>query len=104
MGKVTRDGKVEDWTDPLFYKWCVKNGYKVIPATKALEIEEKARRDYIKKYGVDPANPKVVVVNGVLLPKEYVRDLILSGKLAPKYVTLTVEDRCDPDASLRTGQ
>ena len=83
MGKVTKDGRVENWIDPLFFKWCVKNGYKVIPARKAIEVEEKAIRDYIKKYGVDPANPKVENVNGVLLPKEYVEELIKSGKLTP---------------------
>ena len=34
---------------------------------------KKAREKHIKKYGVDPANPKVENVNGVLLPKEYVK-------------------------------
>jgi len=91
MGKITREGKVEDWVDPLFYNWCLRNGYKVIPATKALEIREKARSEYIKKYGVDPANPKVVIVNGVPLPKEYIKELVLSGKL--KYPK-TNEDVC----------
>jgi hypothetical protein len=29
MGKVTEGGKVESWIDPLFYKWCIKNSYKL---------------------------------------------------------------------------
>ncbi len=44
---------------------------------------EKAREEYIKKYGVDPDKPKVVIVNGVPLPKEYVKELVRSGKIKP---------------------
>jgi hypothetical protein len=24
MGKITKEGKVENWVDPLFYNWCIK--------------------------------------------------------------------------------
>jgi len=58
---------IENWTDPKFYKWCLNNGYRVISAKKWFEIERKARAEYIKKYGVDPANPKVEIVNGEYL-------------------------------------
>ena len=96
MGRVTKDGKVENWIDPLFYKWCIKNGYKVIPAKKALEVEEKAIRGYIKKYGVDPSNPKIDVVNGIPLPKEYVKELVQSRKLKSEEVIISgVSDRCN---------
>jgi len=47
------------------------------------EISERARKEYIKKYGVDPANPKVVIVQGVPLPREYVRELVAKGILKP---------------------
>ncbi|OJH49712.1 hypothetical protein MPF_0500 [Methanohalophilus portucalensis FDF-1] len=29
-----------------------------------INIIEKAKKDYIRKYGVDPSNPKVDIVNG----------------------------------------
>lgn len=36
-------------------------------------IQENARLRFIEKYGVDPANPKIDVINGQLVPKEEVR-------------------------------
>jgi len=79
MGKVVKKGNkftVQNWIDPKFYRWAVDNGYKVVNATDYFEIEEKARKEYIKKYGVDPANPKVEMVNGILLPVDYVKKLV----------------------------
>ena len=84
MGKVIKKGNkiaVQNWIDPKFYRWAVENGYKVVNATDYFEIEEKARKEYIRKYGVDPKNPKVDIVNGVPLPKEYVAELIKNGRL-----------------------
>ena len=54
----------------------------VITNEQESSIIEKARERYIKKYGVDPANPKVDIINGVPLPKEYVRELVRIGKLS----------------------
>ncbi|WP_169745336.1 zinc metalloprotease [Geoglobus ahangari] len=86
MGKVkVENGRtaVEDWVDPELYKWALKNGYRIINATKWFEIEEKAREEYMRKYGVDPQNPKVEIVDGVPLPVEYVRKLVERGILKP---------------------
>lgn len=41
------------------------------------------KKRYIEKYGVDPTNQKVVVVNGVPIPKEYAKELVKSGKIKP---------------------
>ena len=49
-----------------------------------INIMKKAREKYIRKYGVDPDNPKVVIINGIPLPKEYVNKLIKEGKIKPK--------------------
>ena len=54
----------------------------IITKKKAISIMEEAREDYIKKYGVDPNDQKVDIVNGVSLPKEYVKELVKSGKLS----------------------
>lgn len=59
-----------------------KIGYDVIISKEQmLNIVEKARNEYIKKYGVDPANPKVDIVNGVPVPREYIKELIKNGKI-----------------------
>ncbi|MEM0315822.1 MAG: hypothetical protein QXL61_06980, partial [Archaeoglobaceae archaeon] len=82
MGKISVEDKVvSEWVDPRFYEYCVREGYKVMSAEERLALEEKAREEYIKKYGVDPANPKIDVVNGVPLPVEYVRELVKSGEI-----------------------
>jgi len=57
---------------------------EVITIKEMFAIMEEARREYIKKYGVDPANPKVDVVNGVPLPREYVKELVKNGILSPE--------------------
>ena len=54
---------------------------KVISIREAIAIEENARQGYIKKYNVDPANPKVEVINGQPLPKEEVKKLIKDKKI-----------------------
>lgn len=81
MGKITPDGKVSEWTDPLALEYFSKRGYKFIEATRYLEIEREAIDRYIEKYSVNPKNPKVVIVNGVPLPAEYVKELAKAGKL-----------------------
>lgn len=87
MGKIALEGDkvvVSEWIDPLFCDYCVKEGYKVISPEEWLAIEEKAREEYIKKYDVDPANPKIDTVDGVPLPAEYVRELAKSGRISPE--------------------
>jgi hypothetical protein len=54
---------------------------KVISIEEAIAIEENARQGYMKKYNVDPANPKVEIINGQPLPKEEVKKLVKSGKM-----------------------
>ncbi|MDW7726782.1 MAG: hypothetical protein SCH70_06645 [Candidatus Methanoperedens sp.] len=54
---------------------------KVISIEEAIAIEENARQGYIKRYGVDPANPKVDVINGQPLPKEEVKKLVKNKKI-----------------------
>ncbi len=58
---------------------------------------EEARKRYMAKYGVDPANPKVDVVDGVPLPVEYVKELVKSGKLKyeSKPQTASTSSICD---------
>jgi hypothetical protein len=41
-----------------------------------LGIIEKAKKDYIEKYGVDPENPKIDIVNGIAIPTEEVKKLV----------------------------
>ena len=53
----------------------------VIRTDEMLAIMEDASVWYIEKYGVDPANPKVDVVDGFPLPKEEVERLVKSGKI-----------------------
>jgi len=40
------------------------------------KIMEEARKDYIEKYGVDPANPKLDEVDGYLIPVQEARKLV----------------------------
>lgn len=56
----------------------------VITIEKMLTIEEKARKDYMKEYGVDPINPKIDTVNGIFLPKEYVGKLVEEKIVKPE--------------------
>lgn len=86
MGIVKIDNDrivIKNWTDRKLHKWCLNNGYRVISAKKWFKIERKAVTKYIKKYGVDPANPKVEMVNEKLLPIKYVEKLVKSGVLKP---------------------
>ncbi|MDW7727590.1 MAG: hypothetical protein SCH70_10885 [Candidatus Methanoperedens sp.] len=46
-------------------------------------IEEEARKQYIEKYGVDPGNPKLDEVHGILIPVEEVKRLVKIGRLIP---------------------
>ncbi|MCL7474611.1 MAG: hypothetical protein M8352_01080 [ANME-2 cluster archaeon] len=50
----------------------------VISISDMISIEEDAREKYLQKYDVDPANPKVKIVNGIPLPKEEANRLIKS--------------------------
>lgn len=54
---------------------------KVISIKEAIAIENEARERYIKKYGVDPGNPKIDEVNGTYLSKEEVERLVKSGRI-----------------------
>ncbi|RUM32855.1 MAG: hypothetical protein DSY33_06055 [Archaeoglobus sp.] len=77
---VTEDGKL-----PERVKKKVKSiGYDLVISKKeAIKISEKAKQEYIKKYGIDPDNPKVVMYNGIPLPKEYINELIKKGNYKP---------------------
>lgn len=55
----------------------------VIDINESHAIEEDARKRYIEKYGVDPANPKVDEVYGILLPVEEVKRLVKIRSLIP---------------------
>ncbi len=58
--------------------------YIALTHKEMFAIMEEARKRYIAKYGVDPANPKIDVVDGVPLPVEYVKELVKNGKLKPE--------------------
>ena len=73
---ITEDGRLPE----RIKKKVESIGYDfVISKKEAIEISEKAKQEYIKKYGVDPDNPKVVMYNGIPLPKEYIDELIKRG-------------------------
>ena len=56
--------------------------YDIVISTKEMRaIIEDAKERYIEKYGVDPANPKLDDVDGILLPNEEVEKLVKSGKI-----------------------
>lgn len=77
---ITKDGKLSERVK----KKIERIGYDlVISKKKAIEICEKAKREYIKKYGVDPANPKVIMYKGIPLPKEYIKELVRRGIIKP---------------------
>lgn len=48
----------------------------VLSEQEMSKILEKAREDYIEKYGVDPANPKLDEVNGYLIPIQEAKRLV----------------------------
>jgi hypothetical protein len=73
MGR-TANGTVEDWIDPKAVEHFRKIGVAVLNASEFLAIREKARKAFIEKYGVDPHNPKVVMVGGIPVPKEYAKE------------------------------
>jgi hypothetical protein len=47
----------------------------ILTEPEMLGIIEKAKKDYIEKYGVDPENPKIDIVNGIAIPTEEVKKL-----------------------------
>lgn len=53
----------------------------IISHEEMFAIIDEAREKYIQKYGVDPANPKIDIVNGYSLPNEEVNKLVESGTL-----------------------
>ena len=54
--------------------------YDAVISTKEMRIiMEDATKRYIEKYGVDPANPKLNEVDGILLPNEVVEILVKTG-------------------------
>ncbi|KKG13892.1 hypothetical protein EO98_00945 [Methanosarcina sp. 2.H.T.1A.6] len=48
----------------------------VISEQEMSKIIEEAREDYIEKYGVDPANPKLDEVDGYLIPVQEAKRLV----------------------------
>ena len=55
----------------------------VLSKKEMLSVIIEAEKKYRDMYGVDPANPKVVIVNGVPIPKEYAQELVRKGKIKP---------------------
>jgi hypothetical protein len=53
----------------------------VISHKEMFDIIDEARSQYFKKYGVDPADPKIDIVNGYALPKSEVKKLVESRKV-----------------------
>ncbi len=71
---------------PNFLEGTVLDGnttIKGISANESHAIEEEARKRYIEKYGVDPANPKLDEVYGILVPVEEVKRLVKIRSLIP---------------------
>jgi len=61
-----------------------KIGYDVVVSRAEMStIMDDAKERYIEKYGVDPANPKLDEVCGILLPNEEVERLVKIGKIIP---------------------
>ena len=96
MGKVNKDGSVQDWIDPELYRWAIENGFKVVNATEYFKIEKAAIEAYKKKYGVDPANPKVDIVDGTPLPVEYVKKLVRERILKQSNDVVIVSNNVGP--------
>jgi hypothetical protein len=57
----------------------------VISREEANAIIEEAVKRYKEKYGVDPGNPKIDVINGIPFPVEELKRLVESGILYPRY-------------------
>ncbi|WP_407283115.1 hypothetical protein V7O61_00130 [Methanolobus sp. WCC1] len=56
--------------------------YDIIISEKEMfDIIENARSDYIKKYGVDPDNPKLDSVDGYLLPVQEANRLVFQQNI-----------------------
>ncbi len=53
----------------------------IISHEEMFAIIDEAREKYIQKYGVDPANPKIDIVNDYALPREEVNKLVNSGTI-----------------------
>lgn len=73
---VTEDGKpLENMKKGVDYDM-------IISEQEMVAIMDDARIRFIAKYGVDPSNPKLDVVNGYTLPKEEASKLVENGKLS----------------------
>ncbi len=67
---VTEDGKpLEDMKEGVDYDI-------VISESEMLDIIERAEMEYISKYGVDPSNPTIDMVDGKAIPTEEVKMLV----------------------------
>jgi len=56
--------------------------YDMIMSREEIDaISEEATERYIEKYGVDPGNPKIDVINGVPFPVEEVKRLVECGEI-----------------------
>ena len=85
MGRLVpkEDGfEVLDWENPLLRKMLEERGYTIISYEEWCEIENEAIERYIEKFGVDPRNPKVDIINGVPLPSEYVKEMVMKSILS----------------------
>ncbi|MDW7728146.1 MAG: hypothetical protein SCH70_13785 [Candidatus Methanoperedens sp.] len=71
---------------PNFLEGTVLDGTTTtrgISSNESQAIEEEARKRYIEKYGVDPANPKLDEIGGILIPVGEARRLVIIGRLIP---------------------
>lgn len=80
----------------------------ILTIDEANSIREQARQEYIKEYGVDPRNPRAEVIDGNVLRKEKIRELVDQGKLkpgssAPLYTRMTTYRQMTPPQAPEEG-
>lgn len=69
-----------------------ENNCKIISHKEMSDIMKEARAKYIQKYGVDPANPKIDIINGYSIPTQEAENLVSSGKLVLQEANDSVEE------------
>lgn len=72
---VTEDGKpLENMKEGVDYDI-------IISESEMLTIVKQAEKDFFDKYGVDPSNPKVDIVDGKAIPTEEIKILVENGSI-----------------------
>ncbi len=85
---VTEDGKpLENMKKGIDYDM-------IISESEMLSIVKQAEKDYFDKYGVDPSNPKIDIVDGKAIPTEEIKVLVENGdiELSDSSISSTVTD------------